>query len=115
MNLKYLAFTLFVVLSLPGNTAAQLAPTGGHYAGRGSDTGHGGAAVSPNGTFAASVPLELPPSRRGLPVPVSLVYGAKGFGVAGVGWDVPQSYVRLDTSFAHRRPRGDVDPPEGRE
>lgn len=84
------------------SSAAQIAPTGVHYAGRPSDTGH----VGPNdsGGFAASIPLYLPDSRGGLPLPVQVVSGAKGFGAAGVGWDIPLSYVLVDRSFVHRRP-----------
>jgi RHS repeat-associated protein len=85
--------------------AAQLAPTGGHYAGRGSDTGFAGA-VNSSGGYGASVPLDLPAARGGLPVPLHIVYGEHGVGAAGQGWDVPLSFIRRDTSFAHRRPVG---------
>ena len=81
---------------------AQIAPTGAHYAGRPSDTGH----IGPNdsGGYTASIPLDLPASRSGLPLPLQVVSGARGFGAAGVGWDIPLSYVLVDRSFAHRRP-----------
>jgi hypothetical protein len=85
--------------------AAQLAPTGGHYAGRGSDTGFAGA-VNSSGGYGASVPLDLPAARGGLPVPLHIVYGEHGVGAAGQGWDVPLSFIRRDTTFAHRRPLG---------
>jgi hypothetical protein len=52
---------------------AQLAPTGGHYGGRPSDTGHGGF-VNSTGGYAASIPLDLPSARNGLPVPVQVNY-----------------------------------------
>src|ERR1043165_3583025 len=44
---------------------AQLAPTGGHYGGRASDTGYEGA-VNSSGGYQASVPLDLPAARGGL-------------------------------------------------
>src|SRR4051794_10937271 len=94
--------TLAVALLWQPLAFAQLAPTGSHYAGRSSDTGHEG--PTDRGGYASSIPLELPPSQGGLPVPVQIVSGGKGFGAAGVGWDVPLSYVRLDRSFANRRP-----------
>ena len=37
-------------------------------------------------------------------MPVKIISGGKGFGAAGVGWDVPLSYVHVDRSFGHRRP-----------
>lgn len=84
------------------SSAAQIAPTGAHYAGRPSDTGHAG--PNDSGGYAASIPLDLPASRGGLPLPLQVSSGAKGFGAAGVGWDVPLSYVLVDRSFVHRRP-----------
>ena len=83
--------------------AAQLAPTGGHYANRPSDTGFAGA-VNSSGGYGASVPLDLPDARGGLPVPVSIVYSERGVGAAGLGWDVPLSYIYRDRTIAHRRP-----------
>jgi hypothetical protein len=95
--------TLFAMTSLWSRpSAAQLAPTGAHYAGRPSDTGHSG--PNDQGGYPASIPLDLPSSRGGLPVPVQIVSGARGFGAAGVGWDIPLSYVMVDNSLAHRRP-----------
>src|SRR5882672_11498479 len=90
---------VFGALSAPGSAAAQLAPTGGHYAARASDTGYEGM-VNSLGGYQASVPLDLPASRGGLPVPVQIVYGVRGVGAAGIGWDVPLSYIRRDTTFA---------------
>ena len=87
----------------PQAAIAQLAPTGDHYAGRASDTGYQGA-VNAMGGYSASVPLDLPPARGGLPLPLSVVYGARGVGAAGLGWEVPLSYVRVDTTFVRRRP-----------
>ena len=93
---------LSTALLLPSSAEAQIAPTGAHYAGRPSDTGHVG--PTDGGGFAASIPLDLPASRGGLPVPLQVVSGTKGFGAAGVDWDVPLSYVLVDKSFGHRRP-----------
>ncbi len=93
---------LAVALLVPRSGVAQIAPTGAHYAGRPSDTGHAG--PSDSGGYPGSIPLDLPASRGGLPLPRQVVSGAKGFGAAGVGWDVPLSYVLVDRSFVHRRP-----------
>src|SRR3954468_15066007 len=84
---------------------AQLAPTGAHYAGRPSDTGFAGA-VNVSGGYGASVPLDLPPARGGMPIPIQLSYQERGVGAAGLGWDVPLSYIRRDTTIARHRPRG---------
>ncbi len=91
-----------VLWCAPKRGAAQLAPTGAHYGGHASDTGREG--PNDQGGYSSSVPLDLPPSRGGLPIPLSIVSGAHGFGAAGVGWDIPISYVFVDDSFAHRRP-----------
>jgi RHS repeat-associated protein len=91
------------VAALPHTAAAQLAPTGGHYGGRSSDTGFTGP-INPTGGFSASVPIDLPPARGSLPVPFQISYGARGVGAAGLGWEIPLSYVRRDTTFARRRP-----------
>ena len=83
---------------------AQIAPVGGdHYAARESDTGFAGA-VSSSGGYGTSVPLDLPAARGGLKVPVQVVYGGRRFGAAGLGWDVPLSFIRRDVRVAHRRP-----------
>src|SRR5262249_36952953 len=68
------------------------------------DTGFAGANSS--GGYSASVPLELPPARGGLPVPVQISYTERGIGAAGRGWDVPLSYIRRDTTIQRRRPIG---------
>jgi len=83
--------------------AAQLAPTGGHYAAQPSDTGFAGG-VSSSGGYSSSVPLDLPAARGGLPIPLQLVYTERGIGAAGLGWEVPLSYIVRDTTIAHRRP-----------
>jgi hypothetical protein len=114
---RRLRTTLFgLVISLVTVQAeAQLAPTGGHYAARASDTGFAGA-VNSSGGYGASVPLDLPAARGGLPVPVQIVYGGRRVGAAGLGWDVPLSYIFRDTTIAHRRPANFADAsPQARE
>lgn len=62
-------------------------------------------AVSPAGGYAASVPLDLPTPRGSVPVPVSIVHDdSLHAGVAGIGWDVPLSYVRRSTDPWRRKP-----------
>src|ERR1700719_4193397 len=84
--------------------AAQLAPTGEHYAGRTSDTGYGGTVANATGTFATTIPMEFPPARGDLPIPLQITYTARGVGAAGLGWDLPLSFIQRDRTFAHRRP-----------
>ena len=117
LSLSRLCIVFGLVASMwPGPVTAQLAPTGGHYAGRACDTGHQPGIVNASGGYGASVPLELPAARGGLPVPLHISFGARGVGAAGLGWDVPLSYVRRDLSFAGRRPALRVDQtPQGRE
>jgi hypothetical protein len=96
---------LLVIACLAAQSAfAQLAPTGEHYAGRRTDTGYGGTFADETGTYSATVPLNLPPSRDDLPIPLQISYGTQVVGAAGVGWDVPLSYLRQDSTFAYRRP-----------
>ncbi|MCY1047622.1 toxin glutamine deamidase domain-containing protein [Corallococcus sp. bb12-1] len=105
-----------LVLGLwPDLGLAQLAPTGGHYAARASDTGTSPGSVNASGGYSVSIPLDLPGSRGGLPVPLSIGNGARGVGAVGLGWDVPLSYIRRDMSFAHRKPRVGTGAPTGRE
>ncbi|AKQ68271.1 hypothetical protein A176_005183 [Myxococcus hansupus] len=102
----WLGLAMGLVLGLwssPG--VAQLAPTGGHYGGRASDTGTSPGAVNASGGYSASIPLELPTSRGGLPVPISINSGTRGVGAVGLGWDIPLSYIRRDMTFAHRKPQ----------
>lgn len=87
---------------------AQLAPTGGHYAARSSDTGFA-ALVNSTGGFTQSVPLELAPARNGLPVPLEIIYGGRRLGAAGMGWDLPLSYIQRDLSYSHRLPKVNAD------
>lgn len=100
---SWVSFVTFALLLVAERSVvAQIAPTGAHYAGRSSDTGHSG--PDDRGGYSTSIPLDLPPSRGGLPIPVQIVSGGKGFGAAGVGWDVPLSFVYVDKTYAHRRP-----------
>jgi hypothetical protein len=39
-----------------------------------------------------------------LPLPLQIAYGGRGVGAAGLGWDVPFSYLQHRRTFAHRRP-----------
>jgi hypothetical protein len=79
---RRVSFVLFITCALSllwqRESAAQLAPTGTHYAGRPTDTGYGG--PNDHGGYATSVQLDLPPSRGGLPVPMQIVSGGRGFG-----------------------------------
>src|SRR3569623_1513749 len=96
---------LALLLSSVAN--AQVAPTGSHYAMRPSDTDHDGVGPNASGGFSPSLPLDLPPARGGLPVPLEVISGTRGFGAAGLGWDIPLAYVLVDHSIAHRRPAYD--------
>jgi hypothetical protein len=101
-SIAWLLFTFIVAFS--PQVLAQLAPTGEHYAGRASDTGYGGTVVNATGTFASAIPLELPPARGDLPILLQITYGARSVGAAGLGWDLPLSYIQHDRTFAYRRP-----------
>jgi hypothetical protein len=87
--------------------AAQVAPTGGHQAARPSDTGFSGL-VNSTGGYSTSVALDILPAKNGLPLPVGVIYGSRGVGAAGMGWDVPVSYIVRDTTYAHRLPAYDA-------
>jgi hypothetical protein len=107
---QWLCIALALILfTWPELAGAQLAPTGGHYAGRPSDTGFEPGAVNASGGYTASVPLNLPAARGALPMPLQIISGARGVGAAGLGWDIPFSYVRRDTTYQHRRPALDND------
>src|SRR5215471_19701561 len=82
------------------STFAQLAPSAGS---RDSDTGFA-SGMNSQGGYSATVPMEFPPVRGGLSLPVEVVYGGNQVGAAGLGWDVPLSYVFRDTTFARHRP-----------
>ena len=57
------------------------------------------------GGYGASVPLDLPPVRGDLPLPLQVVYGGRQVGAAGLGWDVPLSYIFRSATIGHRRPK----------
>ena len=101
-SLTLSSMSLLTLLSLPAR-AQVVAPTGGHHAGRPSDTGFSGL-VNATGGFSESVALDLPADRSGLPIPVQVVYGGTSVGAAGLGWDIPISYVRRETRLSHRLP-----------
>lgn len=88
----------------PASAAAQLPITGGNFTSA-SSVGSS-SAVNGLGAYGTSVPLELPAARRDMPVPVHIVSGRSGVGAAGVGWDIPLSFIRRDTTFVRRRPLG---------
>jgi len=99
---QWLLLVLLAAIAAPA--FGQTAPSGSHYAGRASDTGYTGSPVGYTGTYAASIPLNLPAARGGIQPPLQIVYRAQGVGAAGLGWDIPLSYVQSDRSFARRRP-----------
>lgn len=63
--------------------------------------------VSTTGSYSTLAPLELPVPRGDLVVPLSLVYdGSRRLGAAGVGWDIPLSYVEVSSTLSRRKPNG---------
>jgi hypothetical protein len=92
-----------LIVTLTPSARAQIVPTGTHSAARPSDTGFEGA-VNSAGAYGASVPLNFPPARGGLPISVQIVYGDRSVGAVGLGWDIPTSFIRRDGTIAHRRP-----------
>lgn len=103
-RITQVALVAAVLCLVPMRAQAQLAPTDGHYGGRASDTGFAGK-VNAGGGYSAAVPLELASPRGGVANPVQLVFGGHTVGAAGVGWDVPLSYIRDDSSITKRKPR----------
>ena len=101
----YRNLTLAVLLLLlPRAGHTQVSPTGGHHSAsaltRGIESG-----LNAVGAFSLAVPLNLPESRSGLPLPLSIEYfGGSRVGAAGVGWSIPLSYVRRSTSVSGRLP-----------
>ncbi|WP_338869532.1 RHS repeat-associated core domain-containing protein [Myxococcus stipitatus] len=96
---------LLLACCLPWPVFAQLAPVmGTHYAAQASDTGFAGS-TNAVGAYDASIPLSLPESRGGLPIPVQVMYGGNQVGAAGLGWDVPLSTIVRSKSLAYRRPK----------
>src|SRR5437870_9667693 len=100
---RMLILAIAMALFVGGAARAQVAPQGSHQAGRASDTGFAGL-VNSTGGYTTSVPLDLIPAKGGLPVPVQVTYGGRAVGAAGMGWDVPISYILRDTTYAHRLP-----------
>jgi hypothetical protein len=68
---RALGVMFFACLFAESSALAQLSPTGSHYAGRASDTGH--SSVTDTGGFPASVPLDFPAARGGLGIPISVL------------------------------------------
>ena len=104
MRKSVACLVLALAVAAVQQASAQLAPIGEHYAGRPSDTGYGGSVVNATGAIAASVPLEFPPARGGSSIPLQVVHRGSGVGAAGLGWDLPLSYIQRSTTFAYRRP-----------
>jgi hypothetical protein len=50
------------------------------------------------------VPLTTERVRGNLPLPVRVITQGRLIGAAGLGWDVPLSYIFKSTTTAHRRP-----------
>jgi RHS repeat-associated protein len=91
---------VFVPLCCAWNANAQIAPP------TSTQTGGNGlaSAVSATGGYGASLPFDFPAARGGLPVPAAVVGGGRRFGAAGLGWDVPLSFIQHSGSMAHQRP-----------
>ena len=70
------------VLAQPARAQLSLPPAG---------PAGGGFSGGNSGGYGASVPLDFPPARGGLPIPVQITYSEHGVGAAGKGWDVPLS------------------------
>src|SRR5712675_1832230 len=86
-----------LAISLAANPASAQLATGGGQDG-GSLAAGGFAGLTNSGGYSTSVPLDLPPARGGLSIPVQIVYGERGLGAAGLGWDVPLSFIRRDNT-----------------
>ncbi len=85
-------------IALPFAASAQEdVPNASHVAGLGRDTGGGSGYVS-------TVPIDLPASRGGVPVPVTLTLGGVRMGALGRGGQVQLSYLTDLTTFAHQLP-----------
>ncbi len=89
---------------LPKIGQSQVSPTGGHHSASAQTHGIEGG-LNAVGAFSLTIPLTLPESRSGLPLPLSIEYfGGARVGAAGVGWSIPLSYVRRSTSVSTRLP-----------
>jgi RHS repeat-associated protein len=93
------------LLLLPPLASAQMAPTGDHYGGKPSDTGTLAGSVNASGGYSQSIPISMPSARGGIPIPFQIVFGSRGVGAAGLGWDIPLSFVRKDSTLADHKPR----------
>ncbi|HVG85422.1 MAG TPA: hypothetical protein VM820_12925, partial [Vicinamibacterales bacterium] len=92
-----------------GDAAAQVGPTAS--AQRAADPSV--SLVSPTGVYQTTVPFDLPPSRNNLPIPFAVAYNGTGRGgAAGIGWDVPISYVRRSSSTWRRKPMANPTGPD---
>ncbi len=108
------ACALLCLLAFTGHAGAQITPVGGHHPTRGPGGGLE-AGVSPTGGYNTAVPLELPSPRGQIPVPLTVTYtGGTRAGAAGVGFDVPLSYVRMSRQLRGRKPAIDGGPPPER-
>lgn len=100
---RSLAAAVGFMLTVATVASAQVAPEQTHTtvgAGAGMD-----GAVSPSGGFGTSIPLDLPSPRGSVPIPLAVSHtGSTRAGVAGLGWDVPISYVRRSTTAWRRKP-----------
>jgi len=97
---RSLGWLTLLLCGLTATASAQQAPLGQAQGAR-----HGGE-VSPVGAAHPSAPIDLPPERHGLPLPLTLVEtGGHIVKEAGLGWSVPLSYVEVNSSNARRRPR----------
>lgn len=106
-DLVLTAATLALVLLLGLSRATAQAPVAGMHTTQGGGAGLT-ASVTANGGYATAVPLDLPSPRGPVPVPVSIVHtGSPRAGAAGLGWDVPISYVRRSTTAWQRKPAAD--------
>lgn len=102
---------LVTLAGAPPDASAQ-APVHGVHTTMGPGAGLT-ASVSASGDYATAVPLDLPSPRGAVPVPISVVHtGGRRAGVAGLGWDVPLSYVRVSRGAWQRKPAADGTPDE---
>ncbi|MBI4510125.1 MAG: RHS repeat-associated core domain-containing protein [Deltaproteobacteria bacterium] len=104
----YSGLVLAILLLAPAASIAEEVPERGPHEGSGvpqAEGSSGTASVSPTGKYSTSIPLGLPSPRGGLPLPLSVVYtGSGAAGAAGVGWDIPLSFVRRSTTLSGRKP-----------
>lgn len=98
-HLRHFSFYLSTLIG-----SATVAVMAGAQLAQALDTGFAGA-VNKQGGYSATVPLDLAPVRGGLPVPLSVVYGGRHFGAAGLSWDVPLSYIYHSKTIARHRPK----------